>query len=303
MAAPRAVKRPASGAHVAAWLRLLRPRQWLKNLLVVAAPLAAGALTDVDVVRSTLLAFASFTLAAAGTYAVNDVLDREADAKHPTKRHRPVASGAVDHRAAMTVGLALLVGGVAVPLAVGAPQLAAVVAAYIVLTSCYSLWLKRLALVDIAVVAAGFLLRAVAGAVAGGLPMSRWFLVVVGFAAVYVVANKRAAEHRAAGRGSRTRGVLGAYSRELLRELRLVSAAVMIVGYVSWALALGSEAIGNDPWAALSIAPFTFGVFRYAVAVDGGLGEAPEEIVLRDRVLQGVGLVWLVAFVAAVHVG
>lgn len=286
---------------------LLRPRQWAKNLLVFAAPLAAGSLfTDPRDLGAAVLAFVVFTMAAAGTYALNDVADREADAAHPVKRGRPVASGLVDVRTAVTLGIALAVGAVVVPLLVGLWLLAVLVLTYLVLTSAYSAWLKHVTMVDIAVVAAGFLLRAMAGAVAGGIPMSRWFLVVVGFGSVYVVTNKRAAEHRASGgdgAAGGTRAALVGYSTELLREIRFISAAVTVVAYVSWALARASEAFGGDPWATLSIAPFTFGVFRYAAAVDAGLGEAPEEILLRDRVLQLLGLIWVGVFAAAVHVG
>ncbi len=285
---------------------LLRPRQWAKNLLVFAAPLAAGSLTDPQDLGAAVLAFVVFTMAAAGTYALNDVADREADAAHPTKRARPVAAGHVEVRTATILGIALAVGAVVLPVLVGLLSLALFVLTYLVLTSAYSAWLKHVTMVDIAIVAAGFLLRAMAGAVAGGIPMSRWFLVVVGFGSVYVVANKRAAEHRAAGgdgAAGGTRAALVGYSTELLREIRFISAAVTIVGYVSWALARASEAFGGDPWATLSIAPFTFGVFRYAAAVDAGLGEAPEEILLRDRVLQLLGLIWIVVFAAAVHVG
>lgn len=302
MASPGVIDGTTQPTRTRALLALVRPRQWTKNLLVFAAPLAAGVIGDRDTMVAAILAFVSFTLAAAGTYAINDVVDREADARHPAKRDRPVAAGIIDHRVALALGIALAAAAIVLPLVAGAPGLAGVVALYLVFTSSYSAFLKHVTLLDIAVVAAGFLLRAMAGAVAGGLPMSRWFLVVVGFGAVYVVANKRAAEYRANGDGGGTRAVLAGYSPELLREIRFIAAAVTIVGYVSWALAQSSEAIGGDPWATLSIAPFTFAVFRYAVAIDTGLGEAPEDIVLRDRVLQALGIVWLAVFVVAVHV-
>lgn len=286
-------------------LELLRPRQWAKNLLVVAAPLAAGALADGGVLVATLVAFLAFTMAAAGTYALNDVADRVADAAHPVKRHRPVASGRVAVPVAIGMGLMLAAGSMVLPLVVGLPGLAGMVLAYLVLTTLYSGWLKHVALLDIAAVAGGFLVRAMAGATAAGLMMSRWFLVVVGFGSLYVVANKRAAEFRATGNGGgpTTRAALVGYSAELLREIRFIAAAATIVGYVSWALDRTSESFGSDPWATVSIVPFVFAVFRYAAAVDAGLGEAPEEILLRDRVLQVLGFLWLVVFVAAVHVG
>lgn len=301
---PSPVDATTASGRAFSLLRLVRPRQWVKNLLVLAAPLAAGALADPDVAAATFAAFLAFTMAAAGTYALNDVADREADALHPVKRRRPVASGAVSPRTASTLGVLLLVAAVAYPLASGHIALAGVVAVYLALTTSYSRWLKHVALFDIGAVAAGFLLRAMAGAVAAGLPMSRWFLVVAGFGSLYIVACKRAAEHRASQEDEgRTRAALMGYSTELLREIRFTAAAVTIAGYVSWAFSQRADSLGGDPWATLSIAPFVLGVFRYAAAVDAGYGEAPEDILLRDRVLQGVGAAWLVIFAVAVHAG
>lgn len=301
---PSPVDSTTASGRSFALLRLVRPRQWVKNLLVLAAPVAAGALTQGDVAAATFAAFVAFTMAAAGTYALNDVADREADTLHPVKRSRPVASGAVSPRTATTLGVVLLVSAIAYPLVTGRVALAGVVATYLALTTSYSRWLKHVALFDIGAVAAGFLLRAMAGAVAAGLPMSRWFLVVAGFGSLYIVACKRAAEHRASSEsGGQTRAALIGYSTELLREIRFTAAAVTIAGYVSWAFAQRADNLGGDPWAALSIAPFVLGLFRYAAAVDAGLGEAPEDILLRDRVLQGVGVAWVVIFAVAVHAG
>lgn len=298
---PVAPAAPARTSSLPPALALVRPRQWVKNLLVFAAPLAAGALLETGTLAATLLAFAAFTMAASATYALNDVLDREADARHPTKRHRPVASGAISAGGATRIGVLLAVGSVTVPLLAGRPALTGMVAAYLVLTSAYSQWLKHVALFDIAVVAAGFLLRAMAGAVAAGLPMSRWFLVVTGFGSLYVVANKRAAEHRRGADSGVTRAALAGYSTELLREIRFIAAALTIAGYVSWAFDQRSQSLGGDPWATLSIVPFVLGVFRYAAAVDTGLGEAPEEIALNDAVLRWIGVTWLFVFGMAVH--
>lgn len=293
--------RVRQGSRLPAPLALVRPRQWVKNLLVFAAPLAAGALLRPDIFAASVLAFVAFTMAASGTYALNDVADRHADAVHPTKRFRPIASGAIGAGPATVLGVALLIGSVVVPILGGSLGLAGMVAAYVVLTTTYSNWLKHVPLFDIAIVAAGFLLRAMAGAVAADLPMSRWFLVVAGFASLYVVANKRAAEFREQSDDGATRKVLLGYSNELLREIRFTSGAVTIAGYVSWAFDQRADSLGGDPWATLTIVPFVLGVFRYAADVDAGLGEAPEEILLRDRVLMGVGAVWLVLFAVAVH--
>src|SRR5262245_3420516 len=163
----------------AALVRALRPRQWVKNLLVVAAPLAAGKIDDRDVFAATLLAFVSFCCAASSVYLLNDTLDREADRLHPTKRLRPIASGALPVPMALASSAVLAVSALAVGW-LADPQLAALVAAYLVLQVLYTVWLKHEPVLDISIVAAGFLMRAVAGGIAADLPLSQWFLLVSG---------------------------------------------------------------------------------------------------------------------------
>ena len=157
------------------WRALLvtaRPRQWIKNLLVLAVPAAAGALDEPGVIGATAIAFAAFCLASAGTYLLNDVADRAADRLHPVKRFRPVAAGEVS-AAAATATAAVLLAGACLLGWLADPGLAAVVAAYLVLTTAYSRGLKHVAIFDIAAVASGFFLRAVAGGVAADLFISK----------------------------------------------------------------------------------------------------------------------------------
>src|SRR5699024_2067954 len=158
----------------------VRPRQWMKNLLVFAAPFTAGGITDGAVLFSGLVAVVAFTLVASAVYLVNDVVDAAADRSHPTKCRRPIASGAVPVRVAVTVAWVLFGGGMAVGLFAGW-RLLLVLAGYVALQLGYSFGLKHQPVVDLAIVAAGFLLRAVAGGVAAGLPLSQWFLLVTAF--------------------------------------------------------------------------------------------------------------------------
>ncbi|MBW3662257.1 MAG: decaprenyl-phosphate phosphoribosyltransferase [Actinobacteria bacterium] len=278
-------------------IRAARPQQWPKNVLVFAAPGAAGALFEADVLGPTLLALVAFVLASAGTYLVNDVADREEDARHPVKRSRPVAAGLVPYRLAAGVGIVLLAVAVALPFTIGAPALAAVIGTYVAITAAYSAWLKHVALIDLVAVAAGFVLRAVAGAAATDLALSKWFLIVASFGSLYVVANKRFAELRAGL--DRTRPALAAYTPELLREIRFTSAAVTIAAYVLWAFE-NAEMLGASALFELSIVPFVLALYRYALAVDQGAGEAPEQIFRRDRPIQILALVWAVLFAVAV---
>ena len=287
---------------ISALLRTARPRQWVKNLLVFAAPGAAGALTDGGVLVRAVAAFAVFCLAASGTYFLNDAVDVESDRLHPTKRLRPIAAGAVGAGPAKVIGVVLLLTSVGCALALGGWPLALVLGIYVGLQPLYSLWLKNLAVIDLAAVASGFVLRAIAGGVAVDLPISQWFLIVASFGSLFMVAGKRHAEHLDLGEdGGRHRSTLTAYSPSFLHYVQAVSSAVAIAAYCLWAFEKAS--VAEAPlWFQLSIIPLVLCVLRYALLLDAGEGGAPEEIVLRDRSLQILGLVWVATFAVGVHV-
>ncbi|MBX6385223.1 MAG: decaprenyl-phosphate phosphoribosyltransferase [Microbispora sp.] len=271
-------------------VRACRPRQWLKNALVLAAPAAAGVLTTWPGLRGSLIAFAAFCLAAGGSYLFNDAADVAADRLHPRKRTRPIAAGIVSVRLARTAGTVLLAAGLLTGLAGGWP-LAAVVAAYMALTFCYTLWLKHQPVVDLVAVAGCHVVRAYAGAVAVAVPVTSWFLVVVSLGSLLLVAGKREAELRArpghdgpSGASGTTRATLETYTASYLGHVRAMASGAMIVTYCLWAL---QEHTGPArALCALSIVPFVLVVLRHALLVDHGVGEEPEELVLRDRPLQ-----------------
>ncbi|MBW3574871.1 MAG: decaprenyl-phosphate phosphoribosyltransferase [Actinobacteria bacterium] len=292
-----AASRPALAVGL---LRLLRPRQWSKNVLVFAAPGAAGVLTEADSLGATLVALLAFCLAASGTYCLNDASDVEADRLHSTKRNRPVASGIVPVRLAQLLGVVLVASGVLVGFATGSWKLPALTAGYVVLTTSYTLVLKRIAVLDIATVAAGFVVRALAGAVATEVPISDWFLVVASFGSLFMVAGKRSAELDHGGDVAGQRAVLSQYSTQFLVYVRAVSSGVVLLAYTLFALEK-ADVGGGFVWFELSIVPFTLAILRYALRLDQGGGGAPEDIVLGDRVLQALGLVWSVVFALGVY--
>ena len=279
--APPAVTERAG--HRPPWLAVLvtaRPRQWIKNLLVLAVPAAAGALDETAVVADTALAFVAFCLASAGTYLLNDVADRDADRLHPVKRRRPVAAGELGVRAAVAAGVVALGLGLAVA-ALAELDLVAVVAAYVALTTAYSRGIKHVAVFDIATVAAGFFLRAVAGGVAADLFISKWFLILAGGGSLFLVTAKRYAELRRDGAGRR---VLSEYSEDYLRAMLATTAGVVVVAYCIWCF---EERAGLAPSAftTASAVPFVLGIMRYGLLVDQGHGEEPEVLLLSDRTL------------------
>jgi decaprenyl-phosphate phosphoribosyltransferase len=272
-----------------ALLRTARPRQWVKNAVVLAAPAAAGRLTDPAVLLPAVAMAAVLVLASAATYLVNDALDVEADRAHPTKSRRPVASGALRPATALWAGLAA--GGVSVLLAVPLGAGAAVtVALYLALSLAYSRWLKRVPVVDVLVVTAGFIVRALAGAVAAGLAVSDWFLLVVLFGSLFLVTAKRSAEQRRAG--TTGRDVLASYPDGWLTQIMTMALTGTVMAYAAWAF----QNAGTDvfePLIAVSLVPFLAALLRYSLLAAAGAGETPE-VALADRFVLGCVAAWAV---------
>jgi decaprenyl-phosphate phosphoribosyltransferase len=296
--APGPSARTARGGFPAL-VRLARPKQWVKNVLVIAAPAAAGVLGEATPLFRTAIAFVCFCLAASGTYYINDALDVEADRRHPTKRFRPVASGAVSVRTAIVGGIVLIAASIGLSFA-ARWQLAFIVGGYVLQTMLYSLWLKHEAILDLACVASGFVLRTIAGGVAVGVTISPWFLIVAGSASLFMVTGKRHAELVELGdRAVGTRRALEMYSRSFLNYVRAVASSVTVLAYCLWAFEKSST-VGSPVWFQLSIVPFVLGILRYALLLEQGGGGAPEELVLSDRVLLVLGALWAVLFGIAV---
>jgi decaprenyl-phosphate phosphoribosyltransferase len=281
-------------------VKAVRPRQWVKNLLVFAAPLAALGGPDTYDYRTVLgrvsVAFVVFCMAASSIYLVNDARDVEADRAHPTKRFRPIAAGVLPVGIAYGIAAALAAGCLAISWWL-TPQLAAVMAVYLVIQLAYCFGLKHQAVLDISILSSGFLIRAIAGGVAGGIPLSQWFLLVMAFGSLFMAAGKRFAElHLAERTGAKIRKSLENYTSTYLTFVWTLSATAVVLCYGLWAF----ERDGNHPsWFVISMIPFTVAILRYAVDVDGGLAGEPEEIALRDRVLQLLALAWIGTVIAA----
>lgn len=284
----------------AAVLVACRPKQWTKNLLVVAAPGAAGVLGDGDVLVATLGALVAFCLGASATYLLNDAADVEADRAHATKRHRPIAAGELSVATARVtaVVLALLAGGIALAVRW---QLLVVLVAYVALTTTYSLVLKHVVLLDVIALASGFVLRAVAGGAAADVPISDWFFIVTSFGSLFMAVGKRHAEVVTMGDDAGAhRKVLDGYSPGFLAHLRAVSSGVVLVAYCLWAFERAEVLDVSVPWYQVSIVPFATAILRYAQLLDAGEGGAPEDLILSDRILLGAGVLWAVTFGAGV---
>ncbi|MCM2389361.1 decaprenyl-phosphate phosphoribosyltransferase [Streptomyces albipurpureus] len=305
---PKKPRRPSparGGGPLIGLLRTARPRQWVKNLLVLAAPAAAGELDSFHTAAQLAVVFVLFTAAAAAVYLINDARDAEADRAHPVKCRRPVAAGQVPPHTAYAVGAALGVLATVAAAVLCNALTGALLTAYLSMQLAYCIWLKHVLVVDMAVVTTGFLLRAMVGGVALGIPLSRWFLITTGFGALFMVAAKRYSEAvqmegKTGGKGA-TRALLNEYTTGYLRFVWQLAAGVAVLAYCLWALESG----GTDeeallPWRQLSMIAFILAVLRYAVFADRGTAGEPEDVVLRDRALAVIGVVWAAMYGLAV---
>lgn len=284
-----------------ALVRAARPRQWTKNLLVFTAPGAAGSLGDGDVLVSVLLTFIAMCLASGGTYFVNDLVDLDSDRRHPVKRHRPLASGAVSLVAARIAAVISLAAGIRLGFSVNTAT-GFTVTVYVMLTLSYSALWKRIAVVDLVAVASGFVLRAVAGGQAADVEISTWFILFVTFGSLLVVTGKREAELKELGEdGASVRATLDQYTPAFLRMVLSISATAALVVYCMWAFEARDVTTSDWPLYELSIVPMLIAVLRYLLVLDQGRGAAPEEVFLSDRTLQIVGAFWVIVFAAGVY--
>jgi len=283
----------------AAVLRTARPRQWPKNLLVFAAPLAGASLGRPDGLLYALVAAAAFGFASVAVYLVNDVVDAERDRLHPRKRYRPVASGALPKRHAVALGAVSAVIGLAGGMAIREPLLTAAVAAYLALSFLYSLVLKHIPVVEVMFVASGFLLRVLGGAAATHVPPSGWFLLVCSLGAFGVAIAKRYTELTSLGAEAiGHRPVLRCYRPAQLRIAQIAVGTCMIAAYVAWA---AGEHPGARIWHLASALPLALALVRFGFLTGRRTAAAVEDLIIRDLPMLACELGWLALFVTGLY--
>jgi 4-hydroxybenzoate polyprenyltransferase len=297
-------------------VQAMRPRQWSKNALVLLAIVFARQLLEPRPLARGLIAFGAFCLTASMVYIINDLADRERDRQHPVKRNRPLASGrlsvavAVVTAALCGLGAAALVAlmttwalvGVHDPFVKwgGSPLLfAGTLATYAGFNIAYSLWLKHQVLWDVFIIAAGFVLRALAGAFAAPVPISTWFYLCATFLALFLALGKRRSElARAQGEAERQRASLGAYTLQLLDQLLVVVVACTLMTYSLYTFQSENASHGMM----LTIPFVIFGVFRYLYLIYArGEGERPEELLWRDPQVLGAVVCCVLVAVAVLY--
>ena len=265
-------------------IKALRPKQWAKNLLLVVAPFSAGIHTAQDFVIISV-AILSFSLTASAGYVINDLLDIDYDKRHPLKSKRPFASGALDITNAAIILFSLFLS-LLLLLRYLPRDFGYLLLLYFSLTCLYTLFLKNIPVIELFLVASGFVLRLIAGAISLDLRISEWFLIVGGAGALFITASKRLSELTYSNPGI-IRRVVENYSREFLTLVISSSLSICIVAYSLWAFFQSNDQI----WFQCSVIPFALTVFRYLYISEQEGADSPEEIILSDKVLLGLLLV------------
>ncbi len=283
-----------------ALIRLLRPQQWPKNLLVFAAAIFANQLFVVTSASLAGLAFVAFCLASSSVYVINDLMDVEVDRQHPVKRLRPIASGEIGKRSAIWLAVALTLGALGLAAAINAP-FAITIAVYIALVHFYSIVGKHIVILDVMLVATGFVLRAVGGALAIQVPSSDWFVLCTFFAALFLALSKRRAEMISKdGDSAWHRSVIGEYSESALAAYTTTAIAATAITYSLYAI----DSAALFPLLPLTVPFVLFALFRYHHLVEtAGLGEQPEDVFRRDRTFQVCVLAFLALSMTAIYLG
>lgn len=272
-------------------LRLTRPQQWVKNAVVLAGLVFAGSVDHPGAIADALLAMVAFVIASAAIYVFNDVRDADADRRHPLKRSRPIASGEVSIATAMRLSVGLAAGAMLLGFAI-TPAVGLTVASYLAMMACYNLWFKRVPIVDVIVIAFGFVLRAIAGAVAIAVPISPWLLLCAFLLALFLGFGKRRAELATHGDGAWLhRRALQGYNALLLDQLVRITAISALVTYATYTVV--STSVPRNDAMLFTVPLVALAIFRYLYLVYGrGKGESPESLLFRDRWLLGAVLLW-----------
>ncbi|MDA0335979.1 MAG: decaprenyl-phosphate phosphoribosyltransferase [bacterium] len=273
-------------------LRSIRPRHWVKNAVVLAAVMFSEHLLDVDYLLRSLAAAGVFVLLSSAVYLINDLADIDADRLHPDKASRPIASGDLPRSVAITAAIALLMGGLSSAKLLHA-DFALVALVYVALNLAYSLGLKRAALVDILMVATGFLLRAVGGAIVIEVDISTWFIACTFTLTLFLAAAKRRGELvRLDADAPLHRVSLGAYDVGFLDQIMSVLASATLLCYALYAMGVGEGGITASRQMQWTIPFVLYGVLRYMYLVHRGVGDDPTALLWRDRALQVNLLLW-----------
>mgnify|MGYP002532749192 CR=1 FL=1 len=291
---------------VRSYIRLCRPKQWVKNMFVFLPLFFSGNLLNMSKVLGTTIAFVSFSLVASAIYCLNDLKDAEADRHHPTKRFRPIASGEVSSFGAISLMTLLVVSSITLMLLLPGSYIlptSAVVLAYFIMNVAYCLKLKRFALVDVVVISLGFVLRVVAGGVSTGIYISHWIILMTFLLALFLALSKRRDDVVIYKRtGVRMRHNIMRYNLEFMSQATTLVATVMLICYIMYTVS--PEVIARFQSSLIYVTSLFVltGILRYMqlTVVDSNTG-SPTRTLLNDRFIQLCLLGWVLTFVAIIY--
>lgn len=278
---------------ITAYLTLLRPTQWLKNLMMFFPPFLAGQILLPGLVSIGVAPFVAFCLVSSAGYILNDILDRDRDVHHPQKRLRPIPSGAVSLSGAIILSALLLISSLVLA-GFSSSRFLLLIASYAAITTSYSLLLKSLPVVDIFCISAGFLIRLQAGGELYHVPISPWLFLTVFLLAVFLSTGKRVSESRSLGNmAGEHRKSLALYPPGFLDGIMYMTGGAVLVTYAMYAL--------NRQTLIYSVPLCLFGLLRYILRVSSGQGGDPTESLLKDRLLFVVGVLWVLMVVWSIY--
>ncbi len=288
------------------YIALLRPHQWVKNIVVFAGPAAGLTLSSPESVFQACIAFASFCFAASAIYAINDAIDHKADALHPTKRNRPIASGVLSPSTAVVIAIFLVAMALILPTAFTNKKVTIILAIYFVTMLAYSLALKERIILDVILLASGFVMRALAGAAAVNVVASEWLIACVFTLCMFFGFGKRRCEIVMIGDAESAghhRKTLLRYTPELLNHLITVSAAVAIMTFLLYTMdSTQSDSPFRKEYLFYTLPIVVYGIFRYAMLSEMGIYSGPTEIILKDKMMVASIIIWgVVALAIAYH--
>lgn len=287
-----------SSASIGDFVSLLRPKQWVKNVVVFAAPAAGLKLFAANEFLHASAAFLAFCFAASATYTINDTVDRHADALHPEKRTRPIARGAVSPFGAISLGLVMIALSLSMAWLTSHPAVLAVVAAYFLMQVAYSLGLKKRVILDVIIIATGFVLRAWAGGLAVGIATSQWLIACMFTLCLFMGFCKRRSELAMIGSAEEAghhRSTLLRYTPEFLTHLITVSAGIAVITFLLYTLDSGVPTPFHKEHLFYTLPIVVYGIFRFAMLSDTGEYTGPTEIILGDGGMALAILVWALA--------
>lgn len=301
MQAPDTVSSSGRPAHkLSALITILRPRQWTKNLIAFAPLIFAMKVHELPALERASFCVLAFCFVSSASYIINDLLDRQVDKMHPAKAKRPLASEQISVRSALILAAILAPAGLLIAFLVR-PALILVMLSYLLLSLLYSFVLKHIAIVDVLSIAAGFLLRAIAGAVAVSVPTSAWFLLCTGLGAVFLALEKRRRELSVLNQTADAhRKTLSIYTPALLDRMEALVLPSLLTAYVFY-----SFQSFHGQWMMLTVPFVLYGLMRYQQlgSNEDDLSGTPEEVLLKDRPIQIAILLWLLCSVGVIYGG